>query len=70
MTNPTHQTTNQATNHHTIPAVSIATARTGASAKANELGMRTMQERAYAKRGDQVAAGLGQEPGADVHCAG
>jgi hypothetical protein len=53
MTNPTHQTTNQATNHHTIPAVSIATARTGASAKANELGMRTMQERAYAKRGEQ-----------------
>ncbi len=38
---------------HTVPAVSIATARTGASGKANELGMRTMQERAYAKRGEQ-----------------
>lgn len=36
-----------------IPAVSFQTARTGASAKANELGMRPMQERAYAKRGEQ-----------------
>lgn len=35
-----------------IPAVSFTTARTGASAKANELGMRPMQERAYAKRGE------------------
>ena len=41
------------TNSYTVPAVSIATARTGASSKANELGMRTMQERAYAKRGEQ-----------------
>ena len=36
-----------------IPAVSFTTARTGASAKANELGMRVMQARAYAKRGEQ-----------------
>ena len=36
-----------------IPAVSFQTARTGASANANELGMRPMQERAYAKRGEQ-----------------
>lgn len=36
-----------------IPAVSFQTARTGASAKANEFGMRQMQERAYAKRGEQ-----------------
>src|SRR5688500_4550088 len=36
-----------------IPAVSFKTARTGASAKANELGMRPMQERAYTKRGEQ-----------------
>ena len=41
------------TNAYTVPSVSIATARTGASAKANELGMRAMQERAYAKRGEQ-----------------
>jgi hypothetical protein len=41
------------TNAYSVPSVSIATARTGASAKANELGMRTMQERAYAKRGEQ-----------------
>lgn len=41
------------TNAYTVPAVSIATARTGVSSKANELGMRTMQERAYAKRGEQ-----------------
>ncbi len=41
------------TNAYTIPAVSITTACTGASSKANELGMRAMQERAYAKRGEQ-----------------
>lgn len=41
------------TNSYTVPSVSIATAHTGASSKANELGMRTMQERAYAKRGEQ-----------------
>lgn len=45
MTNPT--------NAYTVPSVSISTARTGASAKANELGMRAMQELAYAKRGEQ-----------------
>lgn len=44
-TNPTNTTV--------VPSVSITTARTGASAKANELGMRAMQERAYAKRGEQ-----------------
>jgi hypothetical protein len=37
----------------TIPAVSFTTARTGASAKSNELGMRPMQSRAYDKRGEQ-----------------
>lgn len=36
-----------------IPAVSFKTARTGASAKSNEMGMRPMQERAYGKRGEQ-----------------
>ena len=36
-----------------IPAVSFETARTGASSKNNELGMRPMQERAYNKRGEQ-----------------
>jgi superfamily II DNA or RNA helicase len=36
-----------------IPAITLNTARTGASAKANELGMRPMQERAYAHRGEQ-----------------
>ncbi len=41
------------TNTYTVPSVSISTARTGASAKANVLGMRAMQERAYAKRGEQ-----------------
>lgn len=41
------------TNTYTVPSVSISTARTGASSKANELGMRSMQERAYAKRGEQ-----------------
>lgn len=37
----------------TIPSVSMRTAGTGASTKANELGMRTMQERAYEHRGEQ-----------------
>ena len=41
------------TNERTIPSVSITTGRTGASTKANELGMRPMQERAYARRGEQ-----------------
>jgi superfamily II DNA or RNA helicase len=41
------------TNAYTVPSVSIKTAHTGASNKANALGMRTMQERAYAKRGEQ-----------------
>ena len=41
------------TNAYTVPSVSITTARTGASAKANALGMRAMQERIYAKRGEQ-----------------
>ncbi len=41
------------TNAYTVPSVSITTAHTGASSKANALGMREMQERAYAKRGEQ-----------------
>ncbi|SHI00673.1 DEAD/DEAH box helicase [Pollutimonas bauzanensis] len=40
------------TNAYTVPSVSITTGRTGASSKANALGMRAMQERAYAKRGE------------------
>ncbi|MFZ6819565.1 DEAD/DEAH box helicase [Undibacterium sp. Ji22W] len=47
------ETTSNPTNVQTIPSVSISTARTGASSKANAFGMRTMQERAYAKRGEQ-----------------
>ena len=31
---------------HTVPSVSVSYARTGTSTKANELGMRPMQERA------------------------
>jgi hypothetical protein len=41
------------TNAYTVPSVSITTAHTGASSKSNALGMRAMQERAYAKRGEQ-----------------
>jgi hypothetical protein len=41
------------TNKFPVPSVSIKTAHTGATNKANALGMRTMQERAYAKRGEQ-----------------
>lgn len=40
------------TNAYTASSVSITTARTGAASKANQLGMRAMQERAYAKRGE------------------
>lgn len=38
---------------HSISGISLATAHTGASAKANELGMRPMQARAYSHRGEQ-----------------
>ncbi|MBI4996801.1 MAG: DEAD/DEAH box helicase [Rhodocyclales bacterium] len=41
------------TNTYTVPSVSITTAHTGASNRASALGMRAMQERAYAKRGEQ-----------------
>ncbi len=36
-----------------VPSVSVSYARTGGSTKANALGMRPMQERAYEKRGEQ-----------------
>ena len=36
-----------------VPSVSVSYARTGASTKANALGMRPMQERAYERRGEQ-----------------
>ena len=35
------------------PSVSVTYAQTGNSTKSNELGMRRMQERAWAKRGEQ-----------------
>jgi hypothetical protein len=36
-----------------IPSVSVSYAQTGASMRANSMGMRAMQERAYQKRGEQ-----------------
>ena len=36
-----------------VPSVSVSYARNGNSTKANALGMRPMQERAYEKRGEQ-----------------
>lgn len=36
-----------------VPSVSVSYARNGASTKANELGMRPMQERAFERRGEQ-----------------
>lgn len=36
-----------------VPSVSVTYAQSGASTKANALGMRPMQERAYEKRGEQ-----------------
>ena len=38
---------------NSVPSVSVTYARNGASTKANALGMRPMQERAYEKRGEQ-----------------
>ena len=38
---------------HSVPSVSVSYARNGSSTKANALGMRPMQERAYEKRGEQ-----------------
>ncbi|MCB1945311.1 MAG: DEAD/DEAH box helicase [Thauera sp.] len=37
----------------TVPSVSVTYAQSGRSTKANELGMRPMQERAYERRGEQ-----------------
>src|SRR4051794_12230459 len=36
-----------------VPSVSVSYTRNGSSTKANTLGMRPMQERAYEKRGEQ-----------------
>ena len=36
-----------------IPSISVSYTRNGSSTKANELGMRPMQERAYERRGEQ-----------------
>lgn len=41
------------TEHKSIPSVSVSYACNGSSKKSNELGMRTMQERAFEKRGEQ-----------------
>jgi superfamily II DNA or RNA helicase len=41
------------TRRFVVPAVSVTYARNGRSTKANALGMRPMQERAYEKRGEQ-----------------
>jgi superfamily II DNA or RNA helicase len=45
--------TDNPTNKRTVPSVSLTTARTGASTKADAMGMRPMQQRAYAMRGEQ-----------------
>src|SRR4051812_36940592 len=36
-----------------VPSIAVRYAQTGKSARANHLGMRPMQERAYEKRGEQ-----------------
>lgn len=41
------------TPNQSVPSVSVAYSRNGGSTKANALGMRPMQERAYDKRGEQ-----------------
>src|SRR5574338_1002911 len=42
-----------ASRQRAVPSVSVTYSRNGASTKANALGMRPMQERAYEKRGEQ-----------------
>src|ERR1700755_670851 len=37
----------------TVPSISVSYARNGSSTKANDMGMRPMQERAFQKRGEQ-----------------
>ncbi len=37
-----------------VPSVSVTYARNGRSTRANEFGMRPMQERAYAKQGKSM----------------
>ena len=37
-----------------VPSVSVSYARNGSSTKANAIGMRPMQERAYEKRGEAM----------------
>ena len=39
--------------NNAIPSVSVTYARSGSSTRSNELGMRTMHERAWEKRGEQ-----------------
>lgn len=46
-------TNDNSPNNVAIPAVSIITNRTGSSTRANEFGMRQMQERAYDRRGER-----------------
>ena len=41
------------TKARSVPSVSVTYARNGVSTRSNELGMRPMQERAWAKRGEQ-----------------
>lgn len=41
------------TEARSVPSISVTYARNGASTRANALGMRPMQERAYEKRGEQ-----------------
>ncbi len=45
--------TDSFTKQRAVPSVSVAYARSSTSTKANALGMRPMQERAYEKRGEQ-----------------
>ena len=51
-----------------IPSVSVSYARNGSSTRANELGMRPMQERAYAKRGEQYLL-IKSPPASGIVCA-
>src|SRR5204863_1080748 len=57
-----------------VPAVSVTYARNGSSTRANALGMRPMQERAYERRGEQYlliksSPASGKSRALMFHCA-
>jgi hypothetical protein len=51
-----------------VPSISVSHARNGSATKANALGMRPMQERAYERRGEQYLL-IKSPPASGKSCA-